>query len=264
MRRLMVVLGAFALLPGAGRSPAGDWPCWRGPTGQGVSTERGLPLRWGGKDGDNVRWKVPLPGQDDRAQQDQNQSSPVVSGGRVFLTASYWPAGTDRKEFPEHHVACYRAGDGKRLWDTAVPHGPWRLTDLRGGYTVPTPAADGERVYVVFGSSVAAALDYSGKVLWRKDIHPHHFDVALAASPVLYGDVILLQCDQVDGASRLLALGRKTGDLKWERKRPEVGFSHSTPVLARVRGKPQLLVAASNAIQGVDPNDGRVLWWCAS
>ena len=117
----------------------------------------------------------------------------------MFVTASYWPGGkTDPKQYPEHHVACYRAADGKLLWDVKVEPGPWLFADLRGGYTAPTPAADAERVYVVFGSAVIAALDHDGKPVWRKEIKPYKFDVALAASPVLFGDTVILQCDQVD------------------------------------------------------------------
>ena len=83
-----------------------------GATGMGHTTETGLPLTWGGKGDANVLWKVLLPGQEANAGQDQNQSSPVVAGGRVFVTASYWPEGKpDPKAFPEHHVACYRAAD---------------------------------------------------------------------------------------------------------------------------------------------------------
>jgi outer membrane protein assembly factor BamB len=258
MRRGLVVL----VVLWSGLAHAGDWPCWRGPTGQGLSDERGLPLRWGGPNGENILWKVLLPGAGDKGRQDQNQSSPIVCRGRVLVTASYWPAGVAPKEFPEHHVACYNAADGKLLWDVTVAPGPWRLSDLRGGYTASTPAADGERVFVLFGSAVLAALDLEGKLLWRQDIEPHDFDVAIGTSPVLHEGNVLLQCDQINGRSRFLALDRKTGEARWERTRPEVGFSHSTPVLVKVGGRPQLLVAASNAVQGVDPDDGRVLWWC--
>jgi outer membrane protein assembly factor BamB len=135
---------------------------------------------------------------------------------------------------------------------------------LRGGYTAPTPASDGERLYVLFGSSVLAALDFEGRLLWRKEITPHKFDVALGTSPVLYQDSLLLQCDQVEDASCLLAFNRKTGELQWQKKRPNVDFSHSTPVLVEVRGQTQLLVAASNALQGVNPHTGEVLWWCTA
>jgi outer membrane protein assembly factor BamB len=265
MKRLLV-LPAFVLLLLLAISGRGeDWPGWRGPTGQGISREKNLPIRWGGKDATNIRWRALLPGQRDKARQDQNQSSPIVRRGRVFVTASYWPNGVDSKQFPEHHVVCYRVRDGEQLWDKTIEHGPWsRAADLRGGYTAPTPAADDEHVYVLFGSSVLAALDFDGKVRWRKEITPYKFDVAIGTSPVLYKDTVLVQCDQTDKASRLLAFDRKTGELKWEKKRPDVHFAHSTPVLAEINGKTQLLVAASDALQGVDPSNGDVLWWCAA
>src|SRR5262245_58761596 len=242
---------------------AGDWPCWRGPTGQGQTPEKGLPLTWGGPKNENVLWKVSLPGAD-AARQDQNQSSPIVCKGRVFVTASYWPRGSDPAGFPEHHVACYSARDGKLLWDVTVRPGPWLLKDLRGGYTAPTPACDGERLYVLFGSAVLAALDLDGKLLWRKPIVPHQFDVAVGTSPVLYRGKVLLQCDQVNRQSRLLAFDGRSGELAWEKRRPDTGFSHSTPVVATDRGQVQLLVAASGAVQGVNPANGDVIWWCAA
>ena len=251
----------IGLLLGLAASAA-DWPGWRGPTGMGLSDEKDLPLTWGGNDGENILWKRPLPGADGKAKLDNNQSSPIVQGGRVFVTVSYWPSGVEQKEYPEHHVVCFRADDGAPLWDVKVDPGPWKLGDLRGGYAAPTPAADAERVYVLFGSSVLAALDHDGKPLWRKEITPYDFDVAVGCSPVLYKDTVLLQCDQNAKHSRLLAFDRKTGDLKWEKKRPEFGFTHSTPTRAEINGKTELLVAASNALQGLDPADGTVLWSC--
>jgi outer membrane protein assembly factor BamB len=258
----LLCLATLAVLHPAVR--AGDWPGWRGPTGLGFTDDKALPLRWDGKTGQNVLWKVALPGTEAKADFDFNQSSPIVWGDRVFVTTVSWPPGVTRKEFPEHHVTCYRAGDGKQLWDTPVPHGPWLLNDFRGGgYGAPTPATDGERVYVLFGSAVFAALDLDGHIVWRKEINPHAFDVCLSTSPVVYRDTVLLLCDQADPKrSRLAAFDCKTGAIKWERKRPDASFSHSTPVLVEVKGRPQLLVSASGALQGIDPADGTVLWSC--
>jgi outer membrane protein assembly factor BamB len=253
-----ILLGT--MLAVAASAGAADWPGWRGPTGQGVCAEKDLPLRWDAKSGLNILWKTPLPGADGKLRQDQNQSSPIVKKGLVFITTSYWPAGRSEKQYPEHHVVCYRGRDGKQLWDTTVDPGPWLLSDLRGGYTVPTPAADDERVYVVFGSSVIAALSHSGKQIWRKEIVPHDFDVTMAGSPVLYRGTVLLQCDGVRN-SRMIGFEVKTGDVRWTEKRT-TGFSHSTPVLVRIKDRPQLLVAAASAVQGVDPEDGKLLWWC--
>src|SRR4051812_39456686 len=110
------IIPALLLLIGADLR-ARDWPAWRGPTGQGVSGEKDLPLAWDAKTGKNVLWKAPLPGHDGKHRQDQNQSSPVVKKGKVFLTVSVWPAGTSTKDFPEHHVLCFDAVKGTPLWD---------------------------------------------------------------------------------------------------------------------------------------------------
>jgi outer membrane protein assembly factor BamB len=264
MRRALIPATAVWLLA-ATLARAEDWPGWRGPTGMGQTTEKGLPLTWGGKDGANILWKVPLLEGQDKARLDQNQSSPVVLGEHVFVTLSCWPPDANpEKEPPEHHVLCFRKADGRRLWDTPIAPGPWRLKDLRGGYTAPTPAADGKRVFVLFGSSVAAALDLAGKVVWRKEITPFAFDVAIGTSPVLYRDNLLLMWDQTSKTSRLIALDRQTGEVRWEKKRPTADWAHSTPTLARVNGKPQLLVGSATALQGLDPDGGDTLWSCGS
>jgi outer membrane protein assembly factor BamB len=260
MRR---ILTCVLLLTAAAAARADDWPGWRGPTGMGQAADRDLPLTWGGKDGQNVLWKAPLFEGKGKVRFDQNQASPVVKGDHVFVTMSWWPEGvTAEKEPPEHHVVCFRKSDGQRLWDTRVPAGPWLLKDLRGGYTAPTPAADGERVYVLFGSSVAAALDLKGTVVWRKELTPFAFDVALGTSPVLHRDTVLLMWDQLNKQSRLIALDRKTGEVKWEKKRPDADWAHSTPTLADVKGKTQLLVGSATAVQGLDPDSGDTLWSC--
>jgi outer membrane protein assembly factor BamB len=241
---------------------AEDWPGWRGPTGMGQSRARDLPVSWDAKTGKNVLWKSPL-FESDKIRRDQNQSSPIVSNGRVFVTVSYWPEGVTEKDFPEHHVLCFAADGGKKLWDTKVPPGPWLLKDLRGGYTAPTPAADGKSVYVVFGSAVLAALDFDGNIRWRQEVTPYFFDVAFGASPVLHKDTVLLLCDQLQGkkASSLNAYDAKTGDLRWKAERPEADWAHSTPALAVVGGKTQLLVGAASGPQGLDPDNGKKLWW---
>jgi outer membrane protein assembly factor BamB len=251
-------------------SQAGDWPAWRGPTGQGTSDEKDLPITWGGKNNDNVLWKAPLPGTENKDNKlDHNQSSPIVWRDRVFVIMVYWPAGMAQKDAPEHHVACYQTADGKKLWDTVVPAGPWLLVgpngnqDFRGGYSAPTPATDGERIYALFGSSVLAALDFNGKIVWRKDVAPSAWDVAIGTSPFLYQDTVMVLADGIKPAiSRLSAFDKKTGEIKWEQKRPTGNFSHSTPVLIDVKGKPQIAVGASGAIQGLNPTDGKIIWWC--
>jgi outer membrane protein assembly factor BamB len=262
MKRCLLLVLIALVCPTA---RAADWPTWRGPTGMGVTDAKDLPLTWGGKENVNVLWKTPLPGIDGKVKLDHNQSSPIVWRDRIFLLMVFWPEGVAQSEFPEHHVACYRTEDGKQLWDTKVPPGPWLLKDLRGGYSAPTPCTDGERVYVLFGSSELAALGFDGKLLWRKEITPYAWDVAIGTSPILYQDTVLVLCDGVQPQiSRLIAFDKKTGAIKWEQKRPTSNFNHSTPLQVEIKGKPQLLIASSNAVQGVDPSDGKVLWWASN
>jgi outer membrane protein assembly factor BamB len=162
---------------------------------------------------------------------------------------------------------CFDTKDGKQLWDTRIAPGPWKLSDLRGGYTAPTPATDGKNVYVVFGSAVVAAVDFEGKLAWRKEIKPHNFDVAFAASPVLYTPpgsdepLVILVCDQQSKASTIYAFEGNSGNIRWERKRSNVTWAHSTPLLAKVGSKTQLLTATHNGPQGLDPATGELLWF---
>lgn len=263
MRRLPLVL-LLCLLSGS-LCHGENWPQFRGPTGMGVCSQRELPTTWGGKDDTNVLWKVDLPGTAEKAKADQNQSSPIVWGDRLFLTVTYWPADAEAGSIPQQHVACYQTSDGKMLWDSQVAAGPWKLSDLRGGYSAPTPATDGERVYVVFGSAVVAALDFEGKLVWE---HPlanfESFDVAIASSPIVYQGQVIVLADKNNQKATLTAYDAKTGEVKWEQPRPNVAFAHSTPVIAKIGGREQMLVAASNALQGLNPADGHIQWWVST
>jgi outer membrane protein assembly factor BamB len=257
----LILFTAFWISWQSPAARADDWPGWRGPTGMGQSPAKGLPLSWGGKGQEHVAWKVPLFDNFDKIRRDQNQSSPIVAKGRVFVTVSYWPEGVSDKEYPEHHVVCFDAADGSKLWDKKVPPGPWLLKDLRGGYTAPTPASDGERVYVVFGSAVIAALDFQGKLVWRKEITPFNFDVAIGASPIVYKDTVLFLSDQIKTykSSSLTAYDAKTGAVHWQQER-SADWAHSTPALALIKDKMQLLVGTANGPQGLDPDNGKILW----
>ena len=128
----------------------------------------------------------------------------------------------------------------------------------------PTPACDGERVFALFGSCVLAALDMNGQPLWRYELKDTAFDVAVGTSPILYKDLLIICADQNQKKSRMVALERASGAVKYEAPRPSAGYAHSTPVLAEVAGKSQLLVAANGALQGVDPDNGQIIWWCKS
>jgi outer membrane protein assembly factor BamB len=252
-----------ALLFLAAAAQADDWPQFRGPSGLGTTSEKNLPLTWGGEKGENIAWKSPLVG--------EGHASPIVWKDRVYITTVRWADGKpDPAVIPDHHVLCYGAADGKLLWDTTVPPGPWKRGDFRsgagGGYAAPTPTTDGKNLFVVFGSSVMASLDLEGKIVWRQEIRPFTFDVTIGSSPVLYGDTLILLCGMAKASdSRLVAFAKSDGQVRWETKMPKIGYTHSTPLLVQVKEKPQLITIANHkdeAVQSFDPADGRRLWWC--
>lgn len=248
------------------RAAADNWPGFRGPTGLGYTSDTALPVEWGEPDGKNVLWKSPLVG--------EGHASPIVWGDSVFICTARWPQGAQRdKVIPEQHVTCYRTADGRELWDTLVPPGPWLRTDFRsgpgGGYAAATPCSDGKLVYCVFGSSVIAALDFQGRIAWRKQIVPYTFDVTVGSSPILYRDTVILQCAMARAEdSRVIAFDKSSGQIKWQHKLESTAFGHSTPVVVDVNRQPQMLVVASGmkvapaALQALDPSDGHRLWWC--
>jgi outer membrane protein assembly factor BamB len=244
-----------------------NWPGFRGPSGLGYTVEENLPIVWGGPAKENVLWISPLPG--------QGHASPIVWDHAVIVCTAHWSTDVEdrKKVIPDHYVTCYRTSDGELLWDTLVPPGPWMRTDFRsgpgGGYAAATPVTDGKLIFCAFASSVLSAIDFKGNIAWRKEIVPYSFDVTLGSSPVLYGDTVILFCAMAKQEdSRVVAFDKITGNARWERKFLQMQFGHSTPLIIQVDNKPQMLLLASgmkesgDALQSLDPADGKLLWWC--
>ena len=242
-RHILAALCAWFVLP----VQAEEWPQFRGSTGLGYTSERDLPLNWDAKTGENILWRAPL------GKSDNPYSSPIVWGDHVVVTCV-------ANQPIQHRVLCFAKADGALKWDASIEPGPLILTDLRGGYGAPTPCSDGERIYAVFGSAVVVALDFSGKLIWRKVLTNRAFDVALGSSPIPYRDMVILACDQTGKTSSIVAFDKATGEIRWEAKRPETSFAHSTPAVVKIAGHSQMLVSASGAIQGIDPENGTLLW----
>jgi outer membrane protein assembly factor BamB len=243
---------------------AGDWPGWRGPTGLGYTDEKDLPLTWNGKTGQNVLWKALLHGgrKANPEFSSPGWSSPIVWRDRLFLTTSVWPAGLTEKErrasLAAQHVLCFRVSDGQQLWDTLVEPGKCLVDNFYHGYTVPTPVTDGKYVFALFGSGVAAAVDFDGKIVWREELpHLKDKDGGICSSPILYEDTVIFPGIADSG---LRALDKATGELKWEQKTRDRNRM-STPALIRIGDKTQLIHYAGG-IQALDPGTGELLWFC--
>jgi outer membrane protein assembly factor BamB len=225
---------------------AENWPAWRGPTGMGISTETGLPVRWSAKE--NVRWKTPLKG--------AGASSPVVWGDHIFLTTS------DGRLNDRLHVYCYHRADGRELWHTRLfGSAP---TDLYppGGMAVPTPATDGKRVYCLFGTGDLVCLDFTGKPIWLRSLAeeygPFKNRWGMGTSPILVGKNVIVQVDHWS-QSYLLAVDAATGENRWKTNRSE-SVNWTTPLAVKVKGEPQLIVLGTNQAKGYDASEGGELW----
>ena len=124
----------------------------------------------------------------------------------------------------------FRSADGARVWQTEIEPGTW---DTMFSFTTPTPVTDGKRLFTYFGSAVFVALDLDGRILWRKTL-PGPFKAEwLCSSPLLFAETLYIFCD-VNNTTWLFALDARTGDVKWERARPQNEKAHnSSPLLVR-------------------------------
>jgi outer membrane protein assembly factor BamB len=247
---------AAGLFSFAFTAKAENWPAFRGPTGQGVSSETNVPLHWSASKG--VAWKTPIPG--------AGWSSPIVWGDRVFVTTA-----TD--DGAGCHVMALNGADGKVLWDVEVFKQPTKRKENRNSYATPTPVTDGKRVYVFFGGGGAAALDFDGKVVWTNQEHDFYSQHGMGASPVLYKDLFIMPFDGSSSGSDkavgwqtpwdqsfVVALDVNTGKVRWKSKRGLSRIAHVTPMMIDVKGKPQLVSPAGDVIQGFNPDTGELLW----
>ncbi len=240
---------------GASQSgPADDWPCFRGPTGQGISHATGLPVSWSASE--NIAWKTPLPG--------AGASSPIVIGDRIYLTcySGYFVPGESGGSLEQlkRHLLALRRSDGEILWDRPVPA---RLPEERQirdhGFAASTPAADAERVYVFFGKSGVFAFDHAGGQLWHADVGDKTNGWGSAASPVLYKDSVFVNAG-VESES-LVALDRRTGRVKWRAE--GIREAWNTPVVVTAAsGRPELIIPIARKVLAFDPDSGQSLWSC--
>jgi outer membrane protein assembly factor BamB len=249
MRQGVVFASVLALASGAS---AGDWPEFRGPTGQGIVEGQRLPLHWGPTQ--NVTWKQEIPG--------TGWSSPVVVAGRVYLTTSV-PIQDSKDQ--SLRALCLDARSGKVLWDVEVIRqdgGRAPNIHAKNSHASPTPLVQGERIYVHFGHQGTACLDLDGKVQWQNRSLTYAPVHGNGGSPVLVDDLLVFSGD---GASDpfLAALDAKSGKLRWKTPRNNEAtrkFSFSTPLVIRVKGQKQIISPASDMVGAYDVATGREIW----
>lgn len=224
---------------------AEDWPQFRGPAGQGHSAETGLPIEW--SESKNVAWKVPVPG--------RGWSSPVVAGGRVWLTTA-----TSVQRDTSLRLMAFDVESGRQALDVEVFR--FRGTELlnaKNSHASPTPIVEGERVYVHFGARGTAAVSASGTVLWKARLE-YEAQHGNGGSPELAGDLLIVNCDGFDRAF-VAALDKATGKVRWRRDRREPhSQAYSTPLAIRAAGREQIVSVGAFTASALDPRDGKELW----
>ena len=165
---------------------ADEWPQFRGPGGQGHSSETGLPLEW--NESRNVVWSTPVAG--------VGWSSPVVAGGRIWLTASVETGNPARGPVTASmRVMAYDVTTGKEVVNVEV------ASNRRAGHVnpknnraSPSPVLEADRVYVHFGAEGTAALTTDGRILWKTQ-YPYESQHGAGGSPIIYRDLLIFSCD---------------------------------------------------------------------
>lgn len=228
---------------------ADNWPQWRGPRADGVAADGDYPSEFSSAVG--VAWKVALPG--------AGSSTPAVWGDSIFVTCGI--GGQDG-------VVCYGL-DGSERWRRQL--GPERPGRHRNGSgSNPSPVTDGKRVIVYFKSGTLACFDFSGRELWRTNLQERYGADTLwwdlGTSPVLAGDRVIVAVLQAD-ESYVVALDSATGKELWKVPRnfdrpQESDQAYTTPEVANIDGKNQLVVWGADHLTGYDVATGNMLWQC--
>ena len=219
-----------------------DWPQFRGPTGQGVSDERGLPLTW--SETKNVRWKTAIPG--------RGWSSPVVQGDRIWLT-------TATEEGKSLRAIAVDRNTGAILLNVEVFHlKSARLVNSKNSFASPTPVVEGDRVYLHFGAFGTACITLSGEIVWKTRLEYDNGQHGTGGSPVLYDDLLILSCDGND-VQFVVALDKASGKVRWKKMR-EGYQAYTTPLVVSLPGGDQVISPGAFKAIAYEPRTGKEIW----
>jgi len=272
LTRGVLLLLIVTCLGGFGNAQT-NWPQWRGTGGSGISTETGVPLEW--SESKNIAWKTAIPG--------RGHSSPIVWGDRIFLTTSIEGPIVPGAEAVRHYrrgeeylhpdsvganhsytmkLFCLDLKSGRVRWEKTVYEGT--VHDNRhkkNTYASATPATDGRFVYLSFEAEGVYCYDFDGKRIWKTSLGKiAKGGMGPGTSPVLYENLVILQCDQEYGeGSFIAAVDKKTGKEVWRVSRDQ-RRSWATPLLIKTAQRTEMVTSGPNKIISYDPGTGRELW----
>ncbi len=230
---------------------AENWPQWRGPSANGISGEKNLPVQWSPTE--NVAWKLALPS--------WSGSTPIVWGNRIFLNVaengSLFLWAVDRTK-------------GVPVWKQHLGDGDHR--QRKQNMSTPSPVTDGTNVWVMTGTGILKAFDFNGKELWMRDIQKDYGRFGLqwgyGSSPMLYEDSLYVQVlhgMKTDDPSYVLRISKANGRTIWRVERPTIARqespdSYTTPALLRYGKNVEVVITGGDAVTGHDVSTGKELW----
>ena len=248
------LLGSTALLSNAF---AENWPQWRGPKNDGVSSEKNIATEWSPEK--NVLWRSELPG--------QAGATPVVWNDRIFLTSS---------EGDDLVLIAISTKDGSKLWKQKVGSGNQDARAGEGNSASPSPSTDGKHVWCFFGTGILACYTVDGHPVWKVDVNERFgkldIQFGMTSTPVLHGDSLYLQLihgpmkfDDNSRTGKVIKLDKKTGETQWEIDRiTNAGFeckhSYASPFIYQDDKQEFLVVHGADCITGHKLSDGKELW----
>jgi outer membrane protein assembly factor BamB len=230
---------------------ADNWPQWRGPAMNGVSAEKNLPLKWTTEE--NIIWKLPLPG--------LSGSTPIVWRDRIFLNVA---------EGSDLYLWCVDRKAGTLAWKKLLGGGNVKMR--KQNMSSPSPVTDGKSVYVMTGTGVLKAFDFSGNPLWSRDLQREYGAFGLqwgyASSPLLADNALYIQVlhgMKTDDPSYVMRVDKTSGKTVWKVDRPtdaitESPDSYTTPALLRYGKTAELVVTGGDCVTGHDLATGKELW----
>ncbi len=244
---------------------AEDWPCWRGPRGDGTSLESAIPVSWDGTTGKNILWKAPLVA--------AGHSSPVIVGNRVYVTGCH-------EQTKSRHLLALDRETGKVVWDQTVVNAPLETRHQLNSYASGTPTVADGVIYVTFlvvdgseipapnvgaprpvtpGQILVAAYSIDGQQLWSVQVGGFISAHGFCSSPVVYQDLLIVNGDH-DGDSYIVAMDRSTGKTVWKTGREHKTRSYCTPIIRTVAGRDQMVLTGSQRVVSLDPRTGGTHW----
>jgi outer membrane protein assembly factor BamB len=235
-----------------------NWPQWRGPSANGISGEKNLPVKWTASE--NVAWKLAMPA--------MSGSTPIIWGDRIFLNVA--DALPDAGQAPSLHLWCVDRAKGTILWQR--PLGGGNDMQRKSNRSAPSPVTDGTGVWVLTGTGVLKGFDFNGKELWARDIQKDYGRFGLnwgyGSSPLLHGDSLFVQVlhgMKTDDPSYLLRIDKATGKTTWRVERPTNAYmespdAYTTPALLEVGAAKEIVLTGGDVVTGHDIATGKELW----